>query len=168
MDFESLYRREIAAVWRYARARVPNSLEAQDLVAETFARALEAWSGYDPARGTRGAWLFGIARNTVADFLRGRASAGGSRETPVETERLDTESAPPDKALYEEETLSELRLGIEGLSDRERDALALRFGAGLRASELGEVLGITEAAAKMLAHRAVQKLRGVMTHGGRS
>jgi RNA polymerase sigma-70 factor (ECF subfamily) len=138
------------------------------LVAETFARALKAWPRYDPALGTAGAWLLGIARNTVADFLRGRASAGGSRETPVALEELDASSASPDEALLEEETLNELRSGLDELSERERDALALRFGAGLRAGEVGEALGITEAAAKMLVYRAVRKLRGVMTGGGRS
>lgn len=154
-------------MWRYARARVSSTQEAQDLVGETFARALEAWPRYDSSRGTAGAWLFGIARNTIADFLRGRASAGGSRETPAPSEKLDAVAAAPEEALLEEEILAELRRGIEGLSERERDALALRFGAGLRAREVGDALGVTEAAAKMLVHRTVHKLRGVMKSGGR-
>lgn len=54
--------------------------------------------------------------------------------------------------------LTELQQGLAGLKDREREALALRFAAGLKLADIGVVLGITEGAAKMLVARAVSRL----------
>jgi len=61
-------------------------------------------------------------------------------------------------------TMQEVRGHLANLTDRERDAVALRFGAGLKAAEVGAALGVSETAARMLVYRAVSKLRSVVNH----
>jgi RNA polymerase sigma-70 factor (ECF subfamily) len=56
----------------------------------------------------------------------------------------------------------DLRRELGRLSGREREALAMRFGAELPSAEIGAVLGISAPAARMLVHRAVTKLREVL------
>lgn len=53
---------------------------AADLMAETFARALESVMSYDPARGSAEQWLFGIARNVLGSSLREGRVQSAARE----------------------------------------------------------------------------------------
>jgi RNA polymerase sigma-70 factor (ECF subfamily) len=170
-DFGELYAGHVDQVWRYVRARVPDHHEAEDVTAEVFARALRAWERYDPARGTIGAWLVGIAYHTVTDWWRRNRTGGERKVTPMGTEALEhaepvAAAGPPDPedAVIREDLLGRLRDGLAELSEREQEALALRFAGGLRAREVGEVLGISEGAVRMLVHRAVGRLRKVVAH----
>jgi RNA polymerase sigma-70 factor, ECF subfamily len=145
-DFEEVYAAQFVPVWRYVRARIPQHADAEDVTSEVFTRAVRGWDRYDARRGSVGAWLLGIARHAVADWWRRR-----SRE--IVLERI--ESAPAEER-------DELRQRLAMLTPKERDAVALRFGAGLRAAEVGSVLGVSETAARMLVYRAVSKLRTVI------
>ena len=156
-DFGQLYEQHLAPVWRYVRARVPDHAEAEDLTSEVFARAVRGWSQYDATKGTVGAWLAGIAHHVVVDWWRRRG-----RETAVE----NMEPFVPgggDPADVSHEVRDELRRHVHLLTEREAEALALRFAAGLSAAEVGSVLGVSDAGARMLVHRAVTKLREVMS-----
>ena len=160
-DLAELYLRHLASVWRYVRARVPSDVEARDVTSEVFLRAIKSHARFDPARGSEGAWLAGIARHTVADWWRHRPAELPVAEVDPSRRLVDGADGPEDRAVRRDATAVIGRsLGV--LSDRERDAVALRFAAGLRPAEVGSVLGISEAAAKMLVHRAVAKLRAVI------
>ena len=86
---------------------------------------------------------------------------GGGREVPVET-IADDQTTPDD----DPETAGpcriagdEVRAHLSVLTARERDAVAMRFGARLSSSEIGAALGFSAPAARMLVYRAVGKLR---------
>jgi len=159
----AIYEQHVSSVWRYARARVPDHADAEDVTSEVFARAARAWDRYDPARGSVGAWLAGIAHHVVADWWRGRGP-----ELPVDDVAMagsDMAADPagsPERMAEVRAGAAEVRRHLDMLTDREREALALRFGAGLTSAEVGEVLGVSDAGARMLVYRAVGKLRAVM------
>jgi RNA polymerase sigma factor (sigma-70 family) len=69
-DFGWFYDRHLAVVVSFVGARVRQPEAVFDLVAETFARALERREQYDPARGPAIGWLLGIARNLIIDASR--------------------------------------------------------------------------------------------------
>lgn len=159
-DFEEVYAEQLVAVWRFVRARIPEHADAEDVTSEVFARAARAWARYDARRGSAAGWLLGIARHVVADWWR-------RREPEVSWERIAAEPPAPDElepetAVLGAEARAELRSHLSRLTPRERDAVALRFGAGLRAADVGAALGVSETAARMLVYRAVSKLREVM------
>jgi RNA polymerase sigma factor (sigma-70 family) len=161
-DFDEVYEQHLVPVWRYVRARIPQHADAEDVTSEIFARAVCAWDRYDARRGPAGAWLMGIARNVVADWWRRQG-----RERPWERIEAASDSpgdpeGEPEAAVLGGEEREELRAQLKRLTERERDAVALRFGAGLRAAEVGAALGVSETAARMLVYRAVSKLRAVM------
>jgi RNA polymerase sigma factor (sigma-70 family) len=155
-DLEEMYRRHLAPVWRYVRARIPDDHEAEDVTSDVFVRAFRSRDRFDPFKGSEGAWLAGIARHSVADWWRRRPAP------PADHRDGADDAAGPEEQAVRLDTAAEVRRHLKVLSDRERDAIALRFAAGLRSSEVGAAMGISEAAAKMLVHRAVGKLRGVM------
>jgi RNA polymerase sigma-70 factor (ECF subfamily) len=156
----AIYEQNVASVWRYARARVPDHADAEDVTSEVFARAARAWDRYDPSRGSVAAWLAGIAHHVVADWWRGRAP-----ELPVAhmVDRADAGPSPEGVVEAKDDAAGLHRaLDAAGLTEREREAVALRFGAGLSSGEVGSVLGVSDAGARMLVYRAVGKLRAVV------
>jgi RNA polymerase sigma factor (sigma-70 family) len=161
-DLGDSYREHVVPVWRYVRVRLASDDDADDVTSDVFIRALRSWHTYDPALGPVRGWLIGIARHAVVDHWRRRAP-----EEPVaDPSEL---RPPPAGGTVDVETLAlagcghdDLRRELGRLSGREREALALRFGAELPSAEVGAVLGISATAARMLVHRAVTKLREVM------
>lgn len=162
MEFEDLHREHVPAVWRYVRSRVPSDEDAEDVTSEVFLKAVRSWGHYDAQQGSVGAWLVGVARHAVADWWRKNGpehpgGAHGSREPTWSTDGDD-----PEASMLRQERDDELRRRLGMLSARERDAVAMRFGAELSSAEIGEVLGVSPTAARMLVYRAVRKLRAVM------
>jgi RNA polymerase sigma factor (sigma-70 family) len=153
-DLSEVYQQHVASIWRYVRARVPADADAEDVTSEVFAQAVKGWHRYEPDRGSVGAWLQGVARHVVADWWR--------RHRPLPSAGADEIIDAPDDAVLDRVAGEELRGLLGVLTDKERRAVDLRFGAGLRAAEVGQALGVSEVAARMLVYRAVAKLREVM------
>src|SRR3954447_15871617 len=68
--FETFYRAHVEAIQRFVARRVDDPLLAADLTADVFLAAIDAAAGYRPERGSPAAWLFGVARITVAAEFR--------------------------------------------------------------------------------------------------
>ncbi|MBL9139201.1 MAG: sigma-70 family RNA polymerase sigma factor [Verrucomicrobiales bacterium] len=97
-------------------------------------------------------WLFRIAGNKARDFRDRRLAAkrGGGRvplsidaEDPVTGQRPDPPSTSPmpDQRLVAEESMAEVRRGLDQLGDLCREILELRYFADLDYEAIGEVLG---------------------------
>ena len=71
--FEAFYRDNVEAVQRFIARRVDDPHLAADLTADVFLAVIEASDTYRPSRGTPVAWLYGVARNVVADRHRQQA-----------------------------------------------------------------------------------------------
>ncbi|MGH3016281.1 MAG: RNA polymerase sigma factor, partial [Gaiellaceae bacterium] len=70
--FEELYRSSRDDVFAYVAGLLRDRSAAEDVTAQAFERAYRRRSSFDPRRGSRRAWLFGIARNAALDELRRR------------------------------------------------------------------------------------------------
>ncbi len=158
---ESFYRAHVEAVQRFVARRVDDPYLAADLTADVFLAAIESAGSYRRSRGEPAAWLYGIARNVVADEWRrsARESKTAARIVGRELldvddvaalhERIDSESAA--RALYAE---------LAGLPAGERAVLELVALDGLSVGEAGRSLGIGAVAARVRLHRARLRLRG--------
>src|SRR3989442_555233 len=93
---------------------------AEDLTAETFARALERWRRYDPRRGSARTWLCQLARSTALDFFR----AEERRRRREGRYALDIQEAA--QPAFGEGLSPELERGLSRLSAAEREVVALR------------------------------------------
>lgn len=153
VDFADVYTDNLDKVWRFVRARVPDHHEAHDVTSDVFVRAWRSWDRFDPGRGAVEPWLFTIAHRAVTDWWRGR------RPEPMEVDPAAVcDEATPERDLLRAELLAQLARALEGLSQRERDGLALRFAARLSMANVAAVLGTSVGAAKMLIHRAIRQL----------
>lgn len=144
--FAAIYERYRTPVYRYLRARTSSDDEAQELAAMTFERALQVIDRFRPAGGGMAAWLIRIARNAHLDQLR-RAGRAGSAGTQ------------PAVSVNKGEDDVILRTLVDALPATQRDAIQLRFAAGLTAREIGRVLDISEAAAQKQVERGLLALK---------
>ncbi len=140
-----------------------NAADADDLVQETFARALEnPPSDYrgDRARDLK-PWLMRVALNLSRDHLRARKRreyVGPWLPSPIETEGwLDTTRA----AMHPEARYSELEsvsmaflIALEALTPSQRSVLLLRDVLGSSVEETAEVLELSASNVKTTHHRA--------------
>jgi RNA polymerase sigma-70 factor, ECF subfamily len=153
--FEELYREFVNRVYGYVRAQVGNAADAEDVTAQVFLKAYEAYDRFQPSGATPSAWLFRIARNASLDHLR----AGGRRERLVRVIGQEP-SVAEDPAQVAQERMEHVELValLAVVGDRQRELIALRH-SGLSFAEVGEVIGSSEDAAKMAYHRALRTLR---------
>ncbi len=153
--FRVLYERHWPFVYRYLRARTGRDDDAADLAATTFERALAGVRGYRPRSGGFRAWLARIARNAAIDASRRLRAT-----EPIETvERTGLAEPGPEARALDAERSRELRALVAALPDVQREAVILRYAAGLNAREIGAVIGKSEAATQKLLTRALACLK---------
>jgi RNA polymerase sigma-70 factor (ECF subfamily) len=151
--FESLYRSSRDDLYSYVAGLLRDRSAAEDVTAAAFERAYRKRRAYDPRRGSRRAWLFGIARNAALDELRRRRRHAELAAEPP---------GPAEPAAHAAETglrRAALRSALAGLSTRERELIALKFFAGLGNAEIAQVIGVSETNAGTRLHRTIEKLR---------
>ena len=141
-------------VLAYLARRVDPPGDAADLVAEALATAWRRVADLPADDGQATAWLFGIARGTLANHRRGqarrRALAGRLRD---HLERRLAQAAPAaDEAVA-------VRDALDRLPSDDKELLTLVAWDGLRADEAAAVLGIGPAAARQRLVRARRRLR---------
>jgi RNA polymerase sigma-70 factor (ECF subfamily) len=154
VEFEELYRESRDALYSYAAGLLRDREAAEDVTAHAFERAYRRRRSFNPRRGTRRAWLFGIARNAAIDELRRR-----SRQAELVAEPRDESAAPPEQGAEAAFRRAALRSAIASLTSRERELVALKFFAGLTHLEIASVIGVSETNAATRLHRVIEKLR---------
>ena len=155
-----LYDWYMPRVYRYAVARLGNTVEAEDLTEEVFLRMLGSIADFRWRDVPFSSWLFRIAHNQVATHFRRAAQRGGSTtEIP-----LDLADGRHDLAASVEEqiTMEEVRRAAQLLPDAQREVIALRFAVGLSIADTAKALGKREGNVKVLQHKAVAKLQKLL------
>jgi len=153
--FEDLYREYLGRIYAYVRAQVSTAADAEDIAAQVFMNAYQAYGRFEARHTTPAAWLFRIARNATLDHFR----AHGRRERLRRTiEHQPLAEADPAGQAEDRIQYRALLLQVAQLPERQRDAISLRH-SGLSFEEVGKLLGCSEDAAKMLYHRALKALR---------
>jgi RNA polymerase sigma factor (sigma-70 family) len=153
--FEALYLSSRDDVHAYVATLLGDRSAVEDVTALAFERAYRKRRSFRAERGSRRAWLFGIARNAALDELRRRRRIAPLFGEPVDTgdEQAGTESG---EAVLRR---AAVRAALARLDGRDRDLIALKFHAGLSNGEIARVLGTTETNAGTALHRAITKLR---------
>ena len=143
----------IARVHGYVAYRIGRDPDAEDVTSETFARALRYRDTYDPAKGAPIGWLIGIARRCVDESLRARPAPS----TPA-PERV----AAGDLA---DDTVQRLMIAaaVGRLGERDRELIALRYGADLSPRQIAARLELTTNAVDVALHRARARLRELLS-----
>jgi RNA polymerase sigma factor (sigma-70 family) len=139
-------------VWRFLVSSVGRD-EAEDCFQETFISALRAYPRLKPDEREHNlrAWVLTIAHRKALDLHRARAK----RAVPVASPE-DVDSRRQGPAALPEEELWE---AVQGLPDRQRSAVVLRYLGDLGHREIAAAIGCSEEAARRSLHEGLTKLR---------
>lgn len=170
--FGRLYDLHVDEVWRYVNRRVGSWSDAEDLVSETFLRALRGIGGFrERPGGGFIAWLTTIAANLVRDFYTSSASRARSRTVGLQEHMLAPDSDPrvdPCEVALVNDALDVIDVAMEWLTDGQRACVRMRYLQGLSVEETARRLGLNESATKALAYRAMRVLHRRVTEMGLS
>ena len=153
MPIDPLHRPKplIDRVYAYVAYRVHSRADSEDITSEVFERALRYRSSYDPARGEPLAWLIGIARRCIDDWRRQQSPHVDADEW------ADT----GDHAASAIERLA-IAEALGSLDSRERELIALRYGADLSSREIARLLDMQTHAVDVALHRARGRLKELL------
>jgi RNA polymerase sigma-70 factor (ECF subfamily) len=152
--FERLYAVHAGPLYAFLAYRTGDRVLAEDLLADTFERALRARRRFDRRKASEKTWLYAIALNCLRDHARRR----GSEKRALERVAVGASFASGGgiEQIADRDLLGR---GLELLSDEEREAIALRFGAELTAPEIARLTGERLTTVEGRVYRALRKLR---------
>ena len=153
--YADLYRAHVRVVTMAVRDNVHDPDSVADVVQEVFARALERLGTLRNPERFR-PWILSIARHAAVDHRR------ASRRSPIMLDHevdAPAEDAGPDAVVERNELATLVRLCATRLSPRDATALTLVAQLGFTSAEIGQCLWVSTSAAKVIVHRARQRLR---------
>jgi len=154
--FQMLIERHQAGVYGYLRSRLLQHADAEDLTQEVFLRSYIGRARFDGTIKVR-AWLLGIARNVLREYVR----KAKRRKEVAWTElclELDELTACQEEQPYED-ALVQLPTCVAGLGPTARQALEMHYRGKLRLAQIGEKMNRSTGAVKLLVFRARQALK---------
>jgi RNA polymerase sigma-70 factor, ECF subfamily len=153
-DWDALYADQLPRIYNYFRFRLAAEADIEDLTARTFEKAWSARGRYRRDVAGFATWLYRIAQNVCIDHLRARRThASLDAAVEIATDRTPEADEERRSDLTRLATLTAL------LPDRERELIALRYGAGLSNRAIAPLVGLSESNVGTILHRTVQALR---------
>lgn len=153
-EFEALYRAHAEPLFGFLLYRTGGDQAlSEDLMADTFERALRARRRFDRRKASEKTWLYSIAMNVMRDHARRRAAEARAHERagPAEAETGLSEDALADRDA--------IMRAMSELPVEEREALALRFGADMTVPEVAKLTGQPLSRAEGRVYRGLRRLR---------
>jgi RNA polymerase sigma-70 factor, ECF subfamily len=154
VDWDALYADHLPRIYNYFRFRLATEADVEDLTARTFEKAWSARTRYRRDLAGFATWLYSIAHNLCIDHLRSRR-AHAPLDAAVE---IAAERTPADDEEHRSD-LSRLAALTASLPERERELIALKYGAGLSNRAIALLVSLSESNVGTILHRTVQALR---------
>jgi RNA polymerase sigma-70 factor (ECF subfamily) len=159
--FSELYRAHLRDVYSYAYYRVGNHHDAEDLTEQTF---LQAYRHFERALAESDGrplrpWLIRIAHNLAANLYRDRSR---KPQTPIDDTTTLSATHTTEVLVEGGDELARILEGVKQLPDDRREALIMRFALGMDNREIARAMGRTDGATKVLIHRAIKQLEGIV------
>jgi RNA polymerase sigma-70 factor (ECF subfamily) len=154
LEWEGAYRELLPRVFRYFWYRVGDRQIAEDLSSATFERAWRGRLRYQRDLGAFSTWLFGIARKVAADHFR-----HDHKVLPLEKDTILGAGDPPEEQVQRQGEIDRLAALLGSLGARDREILALKYGASVSNREIARQTGLSESNVGTILHRVVGRLR---------
>jgi len=154
LDWDALYADLAPRVYNYFRYRTGSSADVEDLTSRTFEKAWRSRARYRRDRAGFSTWLFKIAQNVCIDHLQARRD-----HVPICAALELASDGTPERDVERESDLARLALLTAHLAERERELIALKYGAGLSNRQIARLTGLSESNVGTIVHRTVQTLR---------
>src|SRR5216684_4973341 len=154
--FTLLYRRHQAALYRFALRMTGNTWAAEEILQDVFMTLVRDPKKYDAARGTLGAFLYGVARNRVMKYLERLP-----QEIPLEEKNEDgsgsgivlQDASTPAIWAEKRERMRQVRAAVLDLPAEFREAVVLCELEELSYEEAAQMAGCPVGTIRSRLHR---------------
>jgi RNA polymerase sigma-70 factor, ECF subfamily len=143
-------------LYNFAHWLTQNRAEAEDLVQETYAKALRGFSSFQPGTNFR-AWIFRILRNSFLTSRTGLKSMVGLEDDA--TENVPSKGPSPEAAMIAQADRAIVQQALTDLSVPFREILLLCDVEEMSYEEIAQVLAIPVGTVMSRLHRARKALR---------
>jgi RNA polymerase sigma-70 factor (ECF subfamily) len=154
-DWEQVYAEQLPRVFNFFRYQLGDTSDAEDLTARTFEKAWRARHRYRRDLAGLSTWLLSIARNVAIDHLRARQP----NERLDEAAEVPSPDDTPEQQAVQQSEAQRLAALLATLTPRERELIAMKYGADLTNRAIARATGVTESNVGTILHRAVESLR---------
>jgi RNA polymerase sigma-70 factor (ECF subfamily) len=154
--FEDLALPLFDQLYNFAHWLAQDSSEAEDLVQETYVKALRGFSSFQVGTNFR-AWIFRILRNAFLTSRTGLKTKVALEDDSVET--IASASPTPEELLVEQANREMVQAALSELSVPYREILLLCEVEEMSYEEIAQVLGIPAGTVMSRLHRARKALR---------
>ena len=154
IDWQNVYISSLPKIYHYFCYKVGNPSVAEDLTANTFEKAWKSRTNFKKDIGEVQHWLLGIAQHVAIDYFRKRSREISLDDLPERSLTLSFEEDLQRKLDFQ--TIMVL-LGQH--TDRERELIAMKYGAELTNREIARLTGLSESNVGTILSRVVNKLR---------
>jgi RNA polymerase sigma-70 factor (ECF subfamily) len=153
-DWDAVFSEQLPRVYNFLRYRLGNETLAEDLTSRTFEKAWRGRHRYRHDLAKFSTWLLRIARNVAIDHRR-----TAHEHAPLDAAAEEAAEGTPEEEALIRSNFARLSMLIGRLPERDRELLALKYGAGATNRAIAEVTGLSESNVGTIVHRAVQTLR---------
>jgi RNA polymerase sigma-70 factor, ECF subfamily len=154
LDWDAIYLELAPRVYNYFRFRLGTNADVEDLTSRTFERAWRSREHYRRDLAGFSTWLFTIAQNVRVDYLQRRRTL-----VPIDAVEDIQTDVTPERECERGSDLARLAVLTARLPDRERELIALKYGAEMSNRLISRLTGLTESNVGTILHRAVRALR---------
>lgn len=156
--FAALFARYAPRLRRLVGRGLPRTSDADDLVQQTFLQVHRARRDFRPGSRLR-PWLLTIALNLARQYFRRRGRRPeASLPDDGPGEPIASAGSDPEGAVRD----AQLRRALDALPDAQREVIVLHWFEGLSFREIAAVVGASQPAVKVRAHRGYEKLRAAL------
>ena len=153
INWDSVVDNELPRLYNYFRYRLGDESVAEELTSTVLEKAWTKRHRYRKDRAAFSTWLFAIAQNEVIVYLRKR------RKTLSISTAEEVASESAESIAEQAQDLGQLSRLLSNLPEREREIIALKFGADLNNREISVITGLSESNVGTILNRVLQKLR---------
>lgn len=151
--FETYYKR----VYNFIYYRVNCHYTSEDLTSQVFEKIMVKIETYSKSKSPFEVWVFAISRNVVNDYFRS-LKKHKTFSLDLIKEFVSGKQTPED-IVEIAETNDELLKALRVLDEREKNIVALKFGAELKNREIAEILNLTESNVGVILYRTMKRLK---------
>lgn len=156
MGFDEIYDQYFPRVYRFIKMKTMNDMDSEDITVEVFEKVYKNIEKYSSDKASLDTWIFTIARNELASFYRKNKIKTVAIDSIAE---LKDEAETPELALENKFKNKKLIDAINKLNENERRVVSYKYGAGLKNTDIAELMEISSSNVGVVLFRSIKKLQ---------
>ncbi|MBT2292776.1 sigma-70 family RNA polymerase sigma factor [Paenibacillus albidus] len=163
-EFTQMYDTYYQRVYKYICYRINNHHAAEDICSQVFESVMCKYYSFSQEKSNFEVWLFAIVRNAVTDYYRAQKKRSYSSLDSL-LELIFPKPSPEELAIREDDNQA-LFKALAKLREKERNLIAMKYGAGLKNAEIAQIMGVSESNIGVVLYRSLKKLHVSLKAGG--